>query len=71
MNFFIGLLFISFVKADVPVGSTLMKIVNNAGSSIELFWVNIFEAGNPLVKQTENPIRNTTKSEVRILLFEV
>jgi hypothetical protein len=69
MNFFIGLLFICFVKADVPVGSSLLKLVNNAGSSIEIFWVNIFEAGNPLVKQTEKPIRNTTKSEVRMLFF--
>eukprot|EP00596_Hydrurales_sp_CCMP1899_P005476 CAMPEP_0119035372 /NCGR_PEP_ID=MMETSP1177-20130426/2288_1 /TAXON_ID=2985 /ORGANISM="Ochromonas sp, Strain CCMP1899" /LENGTH=440 /DNA_ID=CAMNT_0006993457 /DNA_START=206 /DNA_END=1528 /DNA_ORIENTATION=- len=41
-----------------------MKIINLAGSPIELFWVNIFQADRPLVKQTERPIRNSTNTNI-------
>jgi hypothetical protein len=48
----------------VPAGSVIMKIVNKAGSPIELFWVNVFEKSRPLVKQTTKPIRNNSDTTV-------
>ncbi len=38
--------------------------MNQAGSPIELFWVNIFERGNPLVKQTQKALRNNSETEI-------
>ena len=49
----------------VPPGSVIMKIVNNAGAPIELFWINVFEKDRPLLKQTSKPIRNNTDNVVR------
>ena len=48
----------------VPPGSVVMRIVNHAGTPIELFWVNVFEDARPLVKQTTKPIRNSTDTVV-------
>lgn len=48
----------------VPAGSVIMRIVNKAGSPIELFWVNVFEKTRPLVKQTQKPIRNNSDTTV-------
>jgi hypothetical protein len=67
MYFFVGLLFVCLVTADVPPNSIQMKIINLAGSPIELFWVNVFQADRPLVKQNNFPIRNSTKTDVRII----
>ena len=55
----------------VPPGSIIMKIVNNAGAPIELFWINIFETDRPLVKQTTKPIRNNTDNVVRAKLLKL
>lgn len=53
------------VTSEVPpVGSVVMRIVNAAGAPIELFWVNVFQADEPLVKQTVKPIRNSSDSIV-------
>jgi hypothetical protein len=67
MFLFVGLLFVCLVTADVPPNSIQMKIINLAGSPIELFWVNVFQADRPLVKQTERPIRNSTNTNVRMI----
>jgi hypothetical protein len=34
--------------------------VNNAGSPIELFWINVYENPHTLVKQSSKPIRNSS-----------
>lgn len=52
------------VAGSVPQGSTVMKIVNHAGSPVELFWVNVFEKGRPIVKQTTKAIRNNSETIV-------
>ena len=49
---------------SVPHGSTIMRIVNHAGSPVELFWVNVFEKGRPIVKQTTKAIRNNSETIV-------
>jgi len=47
-------------KAVAPVNSISMKIVNNAGAPIELFWKNIYTTPIELVKQTQKPVRNSS-----------
>jgi hypothetical protein len=39
-------------------------VLNLAGAPIELFWINTFEAGRPLVLQTQTPIRNGTDTTI-------
>eukprot|EP01041_Mallomonas_annulata_P002031 gene2031-3948_t len=55
---------ISVISTAPPPGSVPMKVKNFAGAPIELFWVNTFDAGRPLVKQTEKPIRNASESQI-------
>ena len=40
--------------------SVSMKIVNKANAPLDLFWVNTFERGEPLVRQVSKPIRNNS-----------
>lgn len=56
----ISLLDWTYAKDVAPVNSVPMRIVNNAGSPIELFWINIYENPNTLVKQSSKPIRNSS-----------
>jgi hypothetical protein len=51
-------------SASAPVGSVPMKIVNNAGYPIELFWMNIYKQPVELVKQTTKPIRNASDTTI-------
>ena len=56
-------------SSPAPVGSVPMRLVNNAGASIELFWNDVFSAKEPgeglkLVKQTTKPIRNSSDTTV-------
>eukprot|EP00597_Dinobryon_sp_UTEXLB2267_P001210 CAMPEP_0170073820 /NCGR_PEP_ID=MMETSP0019_2-20121128/11196_1 /TAXON_ID=98059 /ORGANISM="Dinobryon sp., Strain UTEXLB2267" /LENGTH=398 /DNA_ID=CAMNT_0010283649 /DNA_START=109 /DNA_END=1305 /DNA_ORIENTATION=- len=41
-----------------------MKLVNHAGSPIELFWVDIYTNIGELIKQTTKPLRNTTATHI-------
>lgn len=56
------------VGSSAPIGSVPMRVVNHAGSSIELFWIDHFNAQPgaelKLVKQTTKPIRNSTDATV-------
>jgi hypothetical protein len=61
--FFVILL--ALASGAVPVNSIPMKIVNEAGAPIELYWVNVYEKPNKLVKQTTKPIRNSSDTTVR------
>lgn len=60
---------LTMVRATAPVGSVPMRVVNNAGASIELFWNDVFSAKEPgedlkLVKQTTKPIRNSSDTTI-------
>jgi hypothetical protein len=41
-----------------------LKLVNNAGAPIELYWVKSNDARKPLIKQTTKPLRNGTDTWV-------
>lgn len=51
-------------SGSAPANSVSMKVVNNAGAPIELFWVNIFKTPNELVLQTSKPIRNSSDTNI-------
>ena len=61
----------SIDSSSAPIGSVPMRVVNHAGSSIDLFWIDHFSAQPgaelKLVKQTTKPIRNSTDTTVRNL----
>ncbi len=42
----------------------ILQIVNQAGSPIEVFWVNTFDAARDLVPQTKKPLRNNTDAKI-------
>lgn len=52
--------------APAPVNSIKMKVVNQAGAPIELFWVDAYsrKAKDGLIKQTTKPIRNNTDTTI-------
>lgn len=52
------------VASQTPPGSVVMKIINNCGLPIDLYWVNSFEKSRPLVRQTTTSIRNNTDTIV-------
>lgn len=57
--------FIGKAASDAaPPGSTPMRILNHAGAPIELFWMNTFDPGAPLVLQSEKPLRNSSDLNV-------
>jgi hypothetical protein len=72
-SFVISILTIGFVQIATseiaPPGSVVMRLANNAGKPVELFWINIFEADRPLVKQTAKPLRNGTDTSVNPILL--
>jgi len=41
-----------------------MKVMNQAGEPIELFWVDLNKNDGSLVKQTKKPLRNNTDTEI-------
>lgn len=41
-----------------------LKLVNNAGAPIELYWMKSDDAEKPLIKQTPKPLRNGTDTWV-------
>lgn len=47
-----------------PPNSVPMKVVNNAGAPVELFWVNVFKKPVELVLQTTKPIRNSSDTHI-------
>lgn len=61
-----------FFVTSAPVGSIPMTLVNHAGSTIELYWIDTFTkkgkrwpAGEDnLVKQTQKPLRNATDAHI-------
>ena len=57
------------VASQTPPGSVVMKITNNCGPPIDLFWVNTFEKSRPLVRQTTTSIRNNTDTIVSPEMF--
>jgi hypothetical protein len=44
--------------------SAQLKLVNDAGTPIELYWVKSNEAEKTLIKQTTKPLRNGTDTWV-------
>lgn len=57
--------FIGKAASDAaPPGSIPMRILNHAGAPIELFWMNTFDPGAPLVLQSEKPLRNSSDLNV-------
>mmetsp|Transcript_932 Transcript_932/g.1250 ORF Transcript_932/g.1250 Transcript_932/m.1250 type:complete len:429 (-) Transcript_932:552-1838(-) len=59
-----GFVYITVNGSVVPPGSVPMKLVNHAGSPIELFWVDIYSHIGDLVKQTPKPLRNSTSTQI-------
>eukprot|EP01038_Epipyxis_sp_PR26KG_P006718 gene6718-9211_t len=56
---------LAIILADAPPGSVPMRLVNYAGSPIELFWIDTFNGPNvQLVKQTTKPIRNNSETHI-------
>ena len=61
----IFLLWVSPTLSSIaPEGSVPMKIVNRAHQPIDLFWINVFEVGEPLVPQLSKPIRNNSDTVI-------
>lgn len=62
--FLLASMFQTTTAEPAPPGSVTMRIVNHAGAPIELFWINVFDEGRPLVKQTTKAIRNNTDTTI-------
>ena len=62
----IATLFAGLARAagSPPANSIPMKVVNNAGAPIELYWVNVFKKPVELVLQTTKPIRNSSDTNI-------
>eukprot|EP01038_Epipyxis_sp_PR26KG_P006717 gene6717-9210_t len=58
------------LAAPAPPNSVPMKLINQAGAPIELFWINTYPGPKfgTIVKQTEKPVRNN--SEVQINSYD-
>eukprot|EP01036_Dinobryon_divergens_P034475 gene34475-44549_t len=51
-------------KNKAPSNSVPLKLINYAGSPIELFWVDIYTNIGALVKQTQKPLRNSSATYI-------
>ena len=47
-----------------PLNSVSMKIENQAGQAIDLYWINTFKTEQDYVLQNQKPIRNGTSSNI-------
>ncbi|KAJ1404565.1 hypothetical protein B484DRAFT_457280 [Ochromonadaceae sp. CCMP2298] len=51
-------------QGNPPANSIPMKIVNNAGAPVEVFWIDSFKNDGTIVKQTTKPMRNGTDTNI-------
>lgn len=62
LNYMLAIL--SILRVVNGSQSVSMKIINQAGFPIELFWINTFESELSYVMQTDKPIRNDTSYSI-------
>ncbi len=55
---------IKFDQSSGEINSLKLKIVNYAGSPIQIFWINTFSSQRDLVMQTSKPLRNNTDASI-------
>lgn len=53
-----------FNPTNSEANSIKLKIVNYAGSPIQVFWINTFSPQRELVAQTSKPLRNNTDASI-------
>lgn len=52
------------VESVPPANSISMKIVNNAGAALEVYWIDTISGSRELVRQTSKPLRNGTDANI-------